>query len=221
MNQCCAMNQCCDVYPCGILRRWSRSISRLATLACALASLLCLSGIARAETITGLGVDTETDPANAERVPVADRGLATGQWFWLQGKAMPGIELAAGRGLFELDLELSFLTLTERSGDLDSSFLGNQLGAFLMLTPLRGRYFDLNVGLGGDLYLLWGIQSGVSEAALAPRVVARIWPFENLGLTFMARSYLLHSDGMDLGTARDGSAGPPILLSTGITWRFF
>ena len=208
------------MYQCGILGRWSRSISRLATLACALASLLCLPGIARAETTTGLDVDTETEPASAALVPSADRVLATGQWFWLQGKAMPGIELAAGRGLFELDLELSFLTLTEPSRDLDASFLGNQLGAFLMLTPLRGRYFDLNIGLGGDLYLLWGIQSGVSEAALTPRVVARIWPFENLGLTFTARSYLLHSGGVDLGTARDGSSGPPLLFSTGITWRF-
>jgi hypothetical protein len=205
----------------GILRGWSRSISRLATLACALASLICLPGVAPAATTAELGVDAGTDAANLERAPVADRVLGTGQWFWLQGKAMPGIEFAAGRGLFELDLELSFLTLTEHSRELDSSFLGNQLGAFLMLTPLRGRYFDLNIGLGGDFYLLWGIQSGVREAALAPRVVARIWPFENLGLTFMARSYLLHSDGMDLGTARDGSSGPPILLSTGITWRFF
>ena len=178
--------------------------------ALALASL-CAPRTARAES-------TEQAP---EQTQWADRVLATGQWFWLQGKAMPGLELAAGRGLVELDLELSFISLTERSPDLDGSWVGNQLGAFLMLTPLRERYFDLSLGLGGDFYLLWGIHSGDREAALAPRVVARLWPLENLAVTFMARTYLVHSEGLELGTARDGGSGPPILLSTGVTWRFF
>lgn len=134
---------------------------------------------------------------------------------------MPGIEFALGGGLVEVDLELSFLTLTERSPDQDGRWLGNQLGLFLMLTPLRERYFDLNIGLGADLYLLWGVHSEVREAALTPRVVARIWPWERLGVTFMARSYLLSTQGLELGIARGGGSGLPILLSTGVTWRFF
>jgi hypothetical protein len=203
------------------MRHWSRSFCRTVPRALALVGLLCLPCVARAESTTGVDVDIEPDPPNAERTPLADRVLASGQWFWLQGKAMPGIELAMGRGLVEIDLELSFLTLTERSRDLDGSWLGNQFGAFLMLTPLRERYFDLNIGLGADLYLLWGVHSGVREAALTPRVVARIWPLEHLGVTFMARSYLLASHGLDLGTTRDGDSGPPILISTGVTWRFF
>jgi hypothetical protein len=208
-----------------------RLSSRITPLALALASLLGLPRLAHAESSAAtestetLAVDSETASERApEAVPqtqLADRVLATGQWFWLQGKAMPGIELGVGRGLFELDLELSFISLTERSPDLDGSWVGNQLGVFLMLTPLRERYYDVNVGLGGDFYLLWGIHSGAREAALTPRVVARIWPLENLAVTFMARTYLLHSEGLDLGTARDGGSGPPILLSTGVTWRFF
>jgi hypothetical protein len=205
------------------MQRGSRSSARVVAFVLGLFSLVCLPRVARAESTAGVDVDTETgsESDSANGTPLADRVMASGQWFWLQGKAMPGIELAAGRGLVEFDLELSFLTLTERSPDLDGSFLGNQLGAFVMLTPLRERYFDLNIGMGGDFYLLWGIHSNAREAALTPRVVARIWPLENLGVTFSARSYLLHSDGLDLGTARDGSSGPPILLSTGITWRFF
>jgi len=209
----------------GLMRRPSPSFCRAVTLALALVGLLCLPSVARAEPTAGLDVATEAssepDPAPAEGAPLADRVLGSGQWFWLQGKAMPGVELAVGRGLVEMDLELSFLTLTESSRDRDGSWLGNQLGLFLMLTPLRERYFDVSIGLGADLYLLWGIHSDVREAAFTPRVVARLWPLERLGVTFMARSYLLHSDGLDLGTARDGSSGPPILLSTGITWRFF
>ena len=79
----------------------------------------------------------------------------------------------------------------------------------------------VSVGIGGDFYLLWGIHEDATEAALAPRLVARIWPLADLALSFSARTHLLHSDGLGLGTQRDGSAGPPLLISTGITWRFF
>jgi hypothetical protein len=150
-----------------------------------------------------------------------DRVLGTGQWFWLQGKAMPGLELGLRRDWFELDLELSFVTLTDRSRDLDGRWAGNQLGAFAMFLPVRERWVDVSVGLGGDFYLLWGVHSEASEAALTPRAVVRFWPAEEVALTFTARSYLVHSSGLELGTERDGRSGPPVLLSTGITWRFF
>jgi hypothetical protein len=163
--------------------------------------------------------DTETEGAGTWSG--FDRVLGTGQWFWLQGKAMPGFELALGREWFELDLELSFVTLTERSSDLDSRWAGNQLGAFAMFTPVRERWVDVSVGLGGDFYLLWGVHSEAHEAALVPRAVVRLWPAESVALTFTARSYLVHSNGLELGTQRDGSSGPPVLLSSGITWRFF
>ena len=134
---------------------------------------------------------------------------------------MPGVELGIGRGLVEGDVELSFISLTESSHDLESGFVGNQLGAYLMLTPLRERYFDVSAGLGGDFYFLWGIHPDAREAALAPRLVARIWPLEQLALTVSARAHLAHTDGLELGSARNGSAGPAILISTGVTWRFF
>jgi hypothetical protein len=175
------------------------------------------AALAQAEDSIESGVETE-QPATWGGL---DRVLGTGQWFWLQGKAMPGLELGLGRDWFELDLELSFVTLTERSRDLDGRWAGNQLGAFAMFTPVRERWVDVSVGLGGDFYLLWGVHSEASEAALTPRAVVRFWPTDALALTFTARSYLVHSDGLELGTARDGSSGPPVLLSTGITWRFF
>lgn len=150
-----------------------------------------------------------------------ERVLGTGQWFWVDGKAMPGIELGLGREWFELDLELSFITLTERSPQLDGRWAGNQLGAFAMFTPVREPWLDVSVGLGGDIYLLWGVHSDVTEAALAPRAVVRLWPSEQLAISVTARSHLVHSEGLELGTARNGSSGLPVLLSTGITWRFF
>ena len=90
-----------------------------------------------------------------------------------------------------------------------------------MFTPVRERWLDVSVGLGGDFYLLWGVHSEAAEAALTPRAVVRLWPTEDLAVSFTARSYLVHSSGLELGTERNGSSGPPVLLSTGITWRFF
>jgi hypothetical protein len=186
--------------------------------------VLGLAGIFFALPARAQPADAEAPTDAASESPAdskaADRVSITGQWFWMQGKAMPGIELGMGRGLFELNVEISFVTLTQPSANFDGSLLGNQFGAYAMLTPLRNRYCDLSVGLGGDFYLLWGIHSDARKGALAPRLVARVWPSENLALTFSARSYLVHGVGLDLGTARDGSSGPPILLSTGITWGF-
>ncbi len=150
-----------------------------------------------------------------------DRVLGSAQWFWVQGKAMPGFELGLGRERFELDVELSFVTLMERSSELDGRWVGNQLGVFAMFSPVRERWVDVSLGLGGDFYLLWGVHSDASEVALAPRAVLRLWPSEQLAISVSARSYVLHGSGLELGTARDGSASLPLLLSTGITWRFF
>jgi hypothetical protein len=173
---------------------------------------LCLPGVARAQS---------EEWQAGEGTPFVDRLLGTGQWFWLQGKVMPGFELDLGRGLLEADLELSFIGLTDGSRELDGGFVGNQLGGYLMLTLLRERYYDVSAGLGVDAYFLWGIHPDAREVAFAPRVVARIWPLENVAVTFSARTYLLQSDGLELGTARNGSEAPPILISTGLTWRFF
>lgn len=179
----------------------------------ALAGLLglLLPGSAQAQSEGGEG---------GEGTPLLDRALGTAQWFWLRGKVMPGFELALGRGLLEADLELSFIGLTDDSRELEGGFVGNQLGGYLMLTPLRERYYDVSAGLGVDAYFLWGIHPDAREAALAPRVVARVWPLQDLALTFSARTYLLESDGLELGTARNGSEAPRVLISTGLTWRF-
>jgi hypothetical protein len=182
-----------------------------------------LSGTAHAEEPpSSTAPDT---PLEAEAAPTGnylwfDHVIGSGQWFWTQDKVMPGIELGLGRGLVEFDVEASFVVSTRSSRDWDGSLLGNQLGAYVMLSPLRQRYVDLSVGLGGDLYLLWGIHTEASEAALVPRVAVRLWPLERLGITLTARTYLVPSRGLELGTRRDGSEAPAFLFSSGLTWKF-
>jgi hypothetical protein len=140
-------------------------------------------------------------------------------WLWMQDKATPGIELGLSWEPFRLDLETSFLSLTRDSPDLDGGFLGNQLGvhagAFYRLGPL-----ELVGSLGVDVYLLWGIHSSVTELALAPRVTARYRIGHRLSVGLGARAYLLSSEGLELGTARDGQSGSPILLGSSIAWSF-
>jgi hypothetical protein len=196
----------------------SRLVRWTALLALSGASLAWAPAVLAQPVDTGDGVQELGEPAAWGGF---DRVVGTAQWFWVQGKAMPGFELGLGREWFELDLELSFVTLTDRSSDIDGRWAGNQLGAFAMFMPVRERWLDLSVGLGGDFYFLWGVHSDAREAALTPRAVVRLWPTEDLAISLTARSYLVHSTGLELGTERNGSSGPPVLLSTGITWRFF
>jgi hypothetical protein len=187
--------------------------------------MACLLGVSLVGTAHAQEVPGEEASAEAEESPAGnyiwfDRVMGSGQWFWTQDKLMPGLELGVGRGLVELDLELSFVASTRSSRDWDGTLLGNQLGAYLMLSPVRQRHVELSLGLGGDFYLLWGIHSDAWEAALVPRVAVRLWPFERLGITLTARSYLFPSRGLELGTRRDGSEAPAFLLSSGITWKF-
>jgi hypothetical protein len=184
---------------------------------------VCLSGTADAEEAPSQAApDTPSaaEPAATGNYLWFDRVIGGAQWFWTQGKVMPGLELGMGRGLVEFDFEVSLLASTQSSRDWDGSVLGNQLGVYLMLSPVRQRYVDLSLGLGGDFYLLWGIHADASEAALVPRVAVRLWPLERLGVTLTARTYLLPSRGLELGTRRDGSEAPAVLLTSGITWKF-
>jgi len=184
-----------------------------------MSGLMYLSGTAQAEEAPAdISAEAEADPAG--NYLWFDRVSAGAQWFWMQDKVMPGVELGLGYELIEFDFELSFVAPTRSSPDWDGTLLGNQLGAYLMLTPIRQRYVDLSLGLGGDFYLLWGIHEDAWEAALVPRVAVRLWPLEWLGVTLTARTYLFPSQGLELGTRRDGSEAPAFLLSSGITWKF-
>ena len=78
-------------------------------------ALVCLLGVS----LPGVARAQSEEWSAGEGTPFLDRVLGTGQWFWLQGKVMPGVELDMGRGLFEADLELSFIGLTESSRDLE------------------------------------------------------------------------------------------------------
>jgi hypothetical protein len=213
----------------------SFSVRRRAALACA-SWAICAGTASKAGADDGEEVgqsstdstssvsDAEFDAASEEYDPnsfsIFDRASLSAQWFWARDKIMTGLELSLGYRFVQLDLEASFVGLTEHADVIDASLLGNQLGAFLMFTPMDERYYDVSAGLGGDFYVLWGIHSEAFEAALAPRLQVRVWPLPHLGLTFNARVYLFSSDGLALGTDSSGDAGLPLLVSTGLSWSF-
>lgn len=145
--------------------------------------------------------------------------LFSAQAFWIQGKVMPGVAYGARLGFVELDLEASLLWLTEPAPPRGITHLGSQLGAHVMFLPVRERYFDLGVGLGGDFYWLWNVHGDAVEAALALKTEGNLWITPELGIYATARAYPLTSSGLELGSTPDADEGLPLLFSTGITWR--
>jgi len=146
-------------------------------------------------------------------------GAIGSQWFWASGKAMPGLTLRAGKGLWWLDLEASLIHLTQSSNELDVHFLGNQFGLFAMVRAKPVKRLELAAGLGADIYALWNIHGDEWQVALALRTTAHFALSSRVGLFGTARGYPLSTRGLELGTYRDGSSGVPVLFSTGIEWR--
>jgi hypothetical protein len=145
--------------------------------------------------------------------------LLRAQTFWAQGKVMPGAALGVRFGVVELDLEASLLWLTEPAPPRGLSFLGNQIGAHLMLLPVRERHIDVGVGFGGDIYWLWNVHGDALEPALALKAEGNLWLTARLGVHAAARAYPWRSSSLELGTTRAGDEALPVLFSTGITWR--
>lgn len=192
-------------------------------LALALGCVACsFAPLARAEAGTSDEVvDTDADEGLGD--PTASGVLGspqlTGQFFWAQGKVMPGLAIGVGQRWVEMNLELSMLSLTRAAPPQNVTFLGNQFGVQVMFVPVREEHVDLGIGLGGDFYWLWGVHSDAVESALTLKAATHVWLTPQLGLYASARVYPLTSSGLELGTDRDSESALPVLVSTGITWR--
>lgn len=160
-------------------------------------------------------------PARAEEAVVRRSGEAGigAQWQWLQGKAMPGITLRLGQGLWSGVFETSLIWLTEPDPEHRYRFLGSQVGGFLMVRPLRAARFDLATGLGVDYYPLWNVHGDEWQLALAARASGHVWLNSRVGVFGTVRAYALSSSGLELGTQRDRSRALPVMFGTGVEWR--
>ena len=165
----------------------------------------------------GLGLSTVAHAAPGDSR--AKEGGLGAQWQWAQGKAMPGITLRLGGGLWSGVLETSLIWLTEPDPDRRVRFLGSQFGAFLMVRPLSLGRVDLAAGLGVDYYPLWNVHGDEWQLALAARASVHVRLSSNMSLFGTARAYPLSTGGLELGTQRDGSAALPVLFGTGLEWR--
>jgi hypothetical protein len=152
--------------------------------------------------------------------PPRGSGGIGGHFLWAFGKVMPGVTVRGGKGWIWGELEGAFIWITEDDPHSDRSFLGNQFGVFAMARPLHLDRLRLAAGLGGDFYPLWNIHSDEWKMALAVRLRADARIASNLWAFGTARSYLLSSDGLELGVARDESKGLPVLFGTGLEWSF-
>lgn len=164
------------------------------------------------------GGELEAEPGAAQ-VWSPDVGLG-GQVFGVDGKAMAGLSLRVGDGLFWGELEFTPIWLSKRSPDFDGSFLGNQWGFYFSLAPLRTRFVEGLVGVGLDLFHLWGIHSDELFAALSFKAGVHVRPAASVSIFATARSYALHSEGVELGTYRNGERTIPVVGTVGTEWRF-
>jgi hypothetical protein len=129
-------------------------------------------------------------------------------------KAIPGVSLRGGKGLFWAAFEGSFVFLTDPPPER-SAFLGNHLGAFFMLRPLATARLELEGGVGLDYYPLLGIHADEWQLALAARVAGHVRLFENVGAFATARAYPLSTSGLELGAYRDTTRGLPVMFGIG------
>jgi hypothetical protein len=161
-------------------------------------------------------------PSLARAAPTGCRTKEAGlgaQWLWVQGKAMPGLTLRLGGGLWSGVFETSLIWLTESDPERRFRFLGSQVGGFLMVRPLSAGRVDLAAGLGLDYYPLWNVHGDEWQLALAARASGHVWLSSNLAVFATARAYPISTSGVELGTRRDGSSALPVLFGTGLEWR--
>jgi len=148
-----------------------------------------------------------------------DVGLGA-QVFGVSGKAMVGLSLRIGDELFWGEFEFTPIWLTKSSSDFDGNFVGNQWAFYFSLAPLRTRYVEGLVGVGLDVFHLWGIHSDEAFMALAFKGGIYGRPTKFLSVFMTVRSYALHSGGLELGTTRDRERTIPAVGTLGVEWRF-
>lgn len=141
------------------------------------------------------------------------------QWFAVRDKVMAGVSARLSGERWALRLELSGMWTTSQVPEVDATFLGTPLALYLEVIPFHLDRLDVSAGVGADQYPLWGIHGDFFELALATRVDATFWFARSFGVSGAARYHVIASDGLDLGTNRDGSAGLPVLFSVGLLWR--
>ena len=173
-------------------------------------------GAAEVEADAGAGAGADGEGARAWR---PDVGLGA-QVFGVSGKAMTGLSLRVGDELFWGELEFSPIWLTQTSSDFDGSFLGNQWGFYFSLAPLRTRFVEGLLGVGLDVFHLWGIHSDESFSALAFKAGVHVRPTRSTSVFATVRSYALHSSGLEMGTYRDRDRTVPAVGTLGVEWRF-
>lgn len=162
---------------------------------------------------------TATDSDTASPPPRRASEAAFGaHWFWVEGKAMPGVTLRAGRGLWWAAFETSLIWLTQPDPN-HSSFLGSQLGGFVLVNPVRTSRIELMAGLGVDAFPLWNIHGDEWQVAMAVRASGHFRISSNFGVFATARAYPLSTRGLELGVRRDHSTAWPVLFGTGVEWH--
>lgn len=143
--------------------------------------------------------------------------------FLVKDKAMFGVHARLHYAWLAMSAGMTFVSSTkdDPTGAVEADLLGNLFEFHFLAQPLDFQGLMAGVGTGVDLYTLWGINADEVKVAWPMLVDLRWYPMDMLfGVYSQARYYLVTSDGLELGTARDGNESVPVLLSLGVTVKW-
>ena len=154
---------------------------------------------------------------------VGHSGDIGAQAFLVQDKIIAGLD---GGGFlnrfvgFHFGGSLLFVDENAPSKGVDSIFLGG-----LLEVHLQGRLnvhpsAEVRVGVGADIWSLWGIDGDEVLYALPAFVEGRFFMTPQWSVYGRGRYYLTSSKNISLGENFDGDEGLPLLFSVGLGRHF-
>ncbi len=141
------------------------------------------------------------------------------QYAWLKDQLAIGLVGAFGQDGFWLDLETAPVFTLKSAPELDGNYLGQRWGLAVFYAPLDTREWRARIGLGGDAYALWGINSEEWKGALALRADVTYWPTKHFGVELGVRGYPFSSDGLSVERGPGGAEWLPFFLTTTLHFR--
>ena len=154
---------------------------------------------------------------------VGHSGEFGAQGFLTKDKVIVGLD---GGGFFSEFIglhvggSLIFVDENAPSKGVDSIFLGGLLELHLQGRFALHRTAELRVGMGVDIWSLWGIDGDEVLFGLPALVEGRFFLSPQWAVYGRARYYLTSSKNIRLGENFEGEESVPVLLSVGIGRHF-
>ena len=146
-----------------------------------------------------------------------------GEYFLVNDKTIGAIQFGGEiNPMLDISADFGFVTSHEDESSQGAAgrFLGSLFGLHLLHRQTIGQGMQLRLGGGLDYWSLYGIHpdEGVGGLVFLSEFRGQIVP--NSMFFLRSRFYVVRSAGLQPGVDREGNESAPIVLSTGLVWRF-